>query len=76
MELEALPDAEFGLVKVFAPAYSLFLKKSGNATAEMDASFATATMAVYRAKYGRNPASFEDLREVFRRVSTTANQGN
>lgn len=76
METEALPDAEFGLVRNFAPAYAPLLKKSGNATAEMDASFAVATMAVYRAKYGRNPASFEDLREVFRRVSAMANQGN
>ena len=76
MDTEALPDAEFGLVRNIAPAYALLLKKSGNATAEMDASFAAATMAVYRAKYGRNPASFEDFREVFRRVSTMANRGN
>lgn len=74
-DMNALPDAEFGLVKILVPAYSAILKRSLNATAELDATFAAETMAVYRATHGRDPGSFEDLREVFRQISSRANKG-
>lgn len=75
-ELAALPADEFGLAKFFLPVFPGIIAKAGEATFGLDTTFTDVATVIYRSRYGRNPESIADLREVLDRVEAISKQTN
>lgn len=73
-ELAALPADESGLAKLILPVFPSLIAKAGEATFGLDTTFSEVATVIYRSRYGRDPESIADLKEVLDRVEALSKQ--
>ena len=68
-DFKALPIDEYAMVLLFAPSMDALLKKTAECSSGLDAAFQKLAISIYKSKYGKEPESAADLKEILDSVA-------